>query len=82
MWEERSFHINIEERLDEVCSDNPLDSLKNTNHELIVIKLKNPNDEINVPNRILYSIRDVEEFPLLENIDLASKFSVGHRHRR
>ena len=62
MWEERSFHINIEERLDEVCSDNPLDSLKNTNHELIVIKLKNPNDEINVPNRIPYSIRDVEEF--------------------
>ena len=62
IWEERSFHINIEERLDEVCSDNPLDSLKNTNHELIVIKLKNPNDEINVPNRIPYSIRDVEEF--------------------
>lgn len=62
MWEERSFHISIEERLDEVCSDNPLDSLKNTNHELIVIKLKNLNDEINVPNRIPYSIRDVEEF--------------------
>jgi hypothetical protein len=62
IWEERSFHISIEERLDEVCSDNPLDSLKNTNHELIVIKLKNPNDEINVPNRIPYSIRDVEEF--------------------
>ncbi|KAK2387541.1 hypothetical protein QL285_061309 [Trifolium repens] len=62
IWEKRSFHINIEERLDEVCSDNPLDSLKNTNHELIVIKLKNPNDEINVPNRIPYSIRDVEEF--------------------
>ena len=62
MSEERNFHISIEERLDEVCSDNPLDSLKNTNHELIVIKIKNSEDEINVPNRIPYSIRDVEEF--------------------
>jgi len=62
IWEERNFHISIEETLDEVCLDNPLDSLKNTNHELIVIKLKNPDGEINVPNRIPYSIRDVEEF--------------------
>ena len=62
MWEERNFYISIEERLYEVCSDNPLDSLKNTNHELIVIKIKNPDGEINVPNRIPYSIRDVEEF--------------------
>ena len=62
IWEERNFHISIEETLDEVCLDNPLDSLKNTNHELIVIKLKNSNDEINVPNRIPFSIRDVEEF--------------------
>jgi len=58
----KELRIIWEERLDEVCSDNPLDSLKNTKHELIVIKLKNHDDEINVPNRIPYSIRDVEEF--------------------
>ncbi|CAJ2676540.1 unnamed protein product [Trifolium pratense] len=62
IWEEYKFFSTLEERLDEVCSDDPLDNQKNTNHELIVIRLKNPNEEVNVPNRIPYTIKDVEEF--------------------
>ncbi|GER46927.1 enzymatic polyprotein [Striga asiatica] len=55
-----------------VCSDHPLDSLKNTNQELVVINLKDPHKEVNVPNRIPYTIRDVEEFQQ-ECQDLLSK---------
>ncbi|CAJ2647535.1 unnamed protein product [Trifolium pratense] len=62
IWEEYKFFSTLEERLDEVCSDDPLDNQKNTNHELIVIRLKNSNEEVNVPNRIPYTIKDVEEF--------------------
>ena len=51
-----------EKQLEEVCSENPLDQLKNTNNQEIVILLKNSNDEINIPNKIPYSIRDVTEF--------------------
>lgn len=56
------FYKTIEQELEEVCSDHPLDELKNTNSELIEIKLKDPLAEINIPNRIPYTIRDVEEF--------------------
>ncbi|XP_071741915.1 uncharacterized protein [Rutidosis leptorrhynchoides] len=52
---------NLEETLKDVCSENPLD-IKNTNDQLITIELKNPHDEINVSNKIPYSIKDVKEF--------------------
>ncbi|UJT32103.1 polymerase [Soymovirus malvae] len=52
----------IDEKLLEVCSEDPLDLKKNTNNELVEIKLKDPTAEVNVPNRIPYTIKDVEEF--------------------
>lgn len=42
IWEEGKFFLNLEEieqKLDTVCSEDPLDNLKNTNHELVTIKL-------------------------------------------
>ena len=47
--------------LQETSSNNPLD-IKNTNEELIEVKLKNPQEEVNIPNRIPYSERDIKEF--------------------
>ncbi|PWA67013.1 reverse transcriptase [Artemisia annua] len=52
---------HIEKALEEVCSENPLDKI-NTNNQLVSIKLKDPLAEINIPNRIPYSIKDVKEF--------------------
>ncbi|PWA71681.1 reverse transcriptase [Artemisia annua] len=52
---------DIEEALKEVCSEDPLDKI-NTNNQLVSIKLKDPLAEINIPNRIPYSIKDVKEF--------------------
>ncbi|PWA56316.1 Enzymatic polyprotein [Artemisia annua] len=52
---------HIERALEEVCSENPLDKI-NTNNQLVSIKLKDPLAEINIPNRIPYSIKDVKEF--------------------
>lgn len=56
------FYKTIEETLDEVCSDDPLDKIKNNNDQLVSIKLKDPNQEVNIVNRIPYSISDKEEF--------------------
>ncbi|XP_071724351.1 uncharacterized protein [Rutidosis leptorrhynchoides] len=52
----------VENLLENVCSENPLDQSKNNNQELIEIKLKDPNQEVNVENKIPYSKTDVEEF--------------------
>ena len=52
---------HIEKALKEVCSENPLDNI-NTNNQLVSIKLKDPLAEVNVPNRIPYTIKDVKEF--------------------
>jgi len=38
------------ELLKQASSDNPLDKVKNTNNELVVIRLKDPSQEVNVPN--------------------------------
>nr|QCH00491.1 polymerase polyprotein [Soybean chlorotic mottle virus] len=56
------FFKTIEEQLEEVCSEHPLDETKNKNGLLIEIKLKDPLQEVNVTNRIPYTIRDVQEF--------------------
>ncbi|CAC16945.1 putative reverse transcriptase [Soybean chlorotic mottle virus] len=56
------FFKTIEEQLEEVCSEHPLDETKNKNGLLIEIRLKDPLQEINVTNRIPYTIRDVQEF--------------------
>lgn len=61
VWEQGRF-FSLEEKLEEVCSEDPLDIHKNTNQELVEIRLKNPNEEVNVPNRIPYTIKDIEEF--------------------
>lgn len=45
------FYNTIEEELDAVCADEPLDKEKTRNTELIEIKLKDPNAEINITNR-------------------------------
>ena len=66
-----NLEIKIEELLDEICAENPLD-IKNTNNELVSIKLKDSTKEINVPNKIPYSARDREEFSL-ECKDLLEK---------
>lgn len=52
----------VEQLLDEVCSDNPLDKDKNLNDQLIEIKLKDPTKEVKVINKIPYSVKDVSEF--------------------
>ncbi|PWA56012.1 reverse transcriptase [Artemisia annua] len=52
---------HIERALEDVCSENPLDKM-NTNNQLVSIKLKDLLAEINIPNRIPYSIKDVKEF--------------------
>ncbi|AND65752.1 putative aspartic protease [Water chestnut soymovirus 1] len=49
-------------QIDEMSSDNPLDPVKNTNSELVEIKLKDPKQEVNVVNRIPYTEQDVLEF--------------------
>nr|WCL16045.1 polymerase [Chrysanthemum yellow edge associated virus 2] len=53
---------NIGKLLDTVSSDNPLDTTKNKNTELIQIFLKDPKTEVNVQNNIVYTIKDVKEF--------------------
>jgi hypothetical protein len=39
-----------------------LDNLKNTNHELVTVKLRDPNKEINVKYKMPYSVSDKLEF--------------------
>nr|WCL16037.1 polymerase [Chrysanthemum yellow edge associated virus 1] len=53
---------NLGKLLDIVSSDNPLDTIKNKNTELVQIFLKDPKHEVNVPNNIIYNVRDVKEF--------------------
>ena len=53
----------LQRMLEKVCSDNPLDKI-NTNNMLITINLKDPNQEVNVQNRIPYGIDDVREFQI------------------
>jgi len=65
IWEEGKLFLNLEEieqKLDAVCSEDPLDNLKNTNHELVTIKLRDPNKEINVKYKMPYSVQDKLEF--------------------
>lgn len=52
----------LEEKLEEVCGENPLDKIKNKNNELIEIKLKDPLEEVNIKNNIPYTYKDVKEF--------------------
>lgn len=52
----------IEEKLKMICGDHPLDPVKNQNEWLIEIKLKDPNVQVKVPNRIPYSVEDFNEF--------------------
>ncbi|AAP78924.1 putative multifunctional pol protein [Cestrum yellow leaf curling virus] len=53
--------LKVSSTLEEVCDENPLD-VKNTNTELVKIELINPEKEVNVPNNIPYSLRDINEF--------------------
>ena len=48
-------------KLDEVCSEDPLD-IKNTNNILIEIKPRDPNKEIKVNYKMTYIEQDVNEF--------------------
>ena len=60
VFQKQSMEI-VERKLEEICSENPLD-IKNTNKELVIIKLKDPLTEVDVPSKRIYSIKDVEEF--------------------
>ncbi|GER43587.1 transactivator/viroplasmin protein [Striga asiatica] len=72
------YGFSSDDEFEDEPADNPFNvkieegDLKNTNQELVVIKLKDPHKEVNVPNRIPYTIRDVEEFQQ-ECQDLLSK---------
>lgn len=70
------FNINIEATPEGICSDNPLDS---TNGMEVTIRLKDLKKEVNVLNRIPYSVRDVEEFTK-ECQDLLEKGIIRPSH--
>nr|WPF45145.1 replicase [Hibiscus soymovirus] len=57
-----NIETEVEKLLDKICSQDPLDPVKNTNSLIVKIELIDPNKEINVPNNIPYTERDVKEF--------------------
>lgn len=52
----------VEKLLEKICSKDPLDPIKNTNTLIVKIELIDPTKEVNVPNRIPYTEKDVKEF--------------------
>lgn len=56
---ESFYNIQAINELEKVCGENPIEA---KNDILVTIRLYDPTKEVNVPNRIPYSIRDVEEF--------------------
>lgn len=59
--EEQKLEEDIKVQLEERFSSDLL-GIKNTNTALIEIKLRNPQQEVAVPNNIPYTKRDIEEF--------------------
>ncbi|AAA50240.1 reverse transcriptase [Peanut chlorotic streak virus] len=62
----QQIYIAIEDEvtqlLEAICSQNPLDPQKNRNQIIVHIDLIDPTKEVNVPNRIPYTQKDIDEF--------------------